>query len=164
MQNSCKFLDVYFVTSRRKAIRLFNSPRFKQCRILSENLLVVYMAKREVKLDSLIPIGMAVLCQSKTFMSALWVKELQPRLSSPSIAYSDTDSYIIKTKAATPEEALMSIEKVMDFSNLEPTHPLYSPRKALIPGFLKDEMALKKVVLSLSPRSSHHVRFLCCRG
>ena len=58
-------LDSRFVTSRKKAARLFNSPRFESCRILAPDLIVIYSKPKRVKHNSPVMIGLQILEQSK---------------------------------------------------------------------------------------------------
>ena len=56
-----RYIQVDFVIDHRRAVRLFNSPRFLGYRILSNNIVMVFSLKANVLLDSLIFIGFAIL-------------------------------------------------------------------------------------------------------
>ena len=59
--NKSKYIQVDFVIDHKKAVRLFNSPRFLASRILSNNVIMIFSLKANVMLDSLIFIGFAIL-------------------------------------------------------------------------------------------------------
>ena len=56
-----KYIQVDFVIDHRKAVRLFNSPRFLHATILSEHILMIFSLKPTVTLDSLIFVGFTIL-------------------------------------------------------------------------------------------------------
>ena len=57
LYNPMKNIEATFVKSRKKAARLLNSSRFVSCRILDENLIVVYTRQKRIVHRSPIMIG-----------------------------------------------------------------------------------------------------------
>lgn len=85
---------MHFASERKKALRLINGKTFKDSRLFSENLALIFCKKRYIKLDAPVSIGMAVLSMSKWYMFKLWYEHIATKLSSPRLAMMDTDSFI----------------------------------------------------------------------
>lgn len=68
---------------------------------------------------------------------------------------SDTDSFLLAIRGVREEEALGRLAKVMDFSNLDPAHPLYDESRKKIPGYLKSEVPRARIteVVALKSKS-----------
>ena len=70
MENMRKHVDIKLVPDGCKFTRLTSKPNFKSCKIFSNNLVAVLMAKTEIKLIKPTHVGMPILDFSKAFMFA----------------------------------------------------------------------------------------------
>ena len=71
------------------------------------------------------------------------------------LIYSDTDSFLLEIKTETLEQDMREqFSDIMDFGDLPPDHPLYSPINKKKIGCLKDEMAGEVIdeVIAIKPK------------
>jgi hypothetical protein len=62
------------------------------------------------------------------------------------LLFSDTDSFCLELPGSCPEEPLEKLKHIMDFSNIDPKHPLYSTERKGVVGFFKEEMNLSREI------------------
>lgn len=140
-------LDCHFNMSERKALKNFSDPLYKGLVICSEDFSVSFHHKREVWMRQSWASGFTVLELSKYYMQHLFYNCVKPSLGGrASVCMSDTDSWVLAAPGHTPDEIVNKLKEWMDFSNYEPTHPLYDPSRKNLVGYLKNEIS-KDVVL-----------------
>lgn len=113
--------------------KLVRQPRFKEYKIISENVIAVQMCRNSVLLNKPIYVGMTVLDLSKTHMYSFHYEILKEHFKSPEceleLAYLDTDGGIWTLKTELDITEIMkqqSFAKVMDGSVYPIGHPLRS--------------------------------------
>jgi len=131
-------------------MRNSSSPLYKGSLICSEDLSISFHKKKELKLDQCWAVGFSILEISKFIMQRLYYEKIVARLGSGcvSIIMSDTDSFLIEVKGLTETEVMQRLADVMDFSNLDPSDPLFDDSRRKIPGFLKNEIP-KAIILEV---------------
>jgi hypothetical protein len=85
-------------------------------------------------------VGAMILSLSKILMLNFWYKVLKPNFQSISLILMDTDSFLFSIKTSDFVRDVQPIKHHFDFSNLQPTHPLYSTKNAKKYGLFKDEL------------------------
>lgn len=149
-----KFIESYdkrmtcrFNKTREAAIRNSTSPLFKGTLICGEDLTISFHKKKELVLTQSWAIGFSILEISKYVMQTLYYKHLQPAVGFHNLQMimSDTDSFLVLVKNHSEDRVMSLIQDVMDFSNLPPTHALFSAERSKQPGLLKNEIPHAKI-------------------
>lgn len=150
-------MDCKFDRTEDGFTKTVSSPLFKGVMICGEDLTVAFQKKKTLYMRQSWAVGFSILELSKVLMYGLYYDNLLPTFGSGQIAVmmSDTDSFLLKLKRVKEDEAVEQISEVMDFSNYDPSHPLYDASKAKTPGLLKNEMPKCKIleVVALKPKS-----------
>lgn len=154
IENSNNRMDTLFVEDRKTALRKNTDPRFKGQMILEENLTIAFMAKKEVTLNQLWPVGFSILELSKAHMLSLFYKNIRPTFhGKASILLSDTDSFVLALGCPSVDAAISRLKDVMDTSNYPPDHYLYDASRKNVPGLLKNEMPMDDIIECVGVRS-----------
>ena len=134
-------MDAKFNRDAQQAMKNASSPLFRGSMICGEDLSISFMHKRQLHLKQSWALGFSILEISKYIMQSLYYDEILPKLGEGKVAVvlSDTDSFLLVCAARDEEEVMEKLEDVMDFSNLDPSHPLFSEAVKKVPGFLKNE-------------------------
>ena len=147
IEGSSKRFDLRFARSRERCLQINTDPRFSGFKICGDNLVVELLRKKQVDLRRHWMIGFAILELSKYVMSSIYYKVIQPTFDKQaSIIFSDTDSYALLLPVASADEACRMLSPIMDFSNLDPCHPLYSDKLKNVAGFLKNETPSARIL------------------
>ena len=140
-------MDVYFSRSKERCTRLNTDPRFAGFKICGDNLVLQLMKKKFVDLRRHWLIGHTILELSKFIMTSLFYKVIQPAFDKQAaVLMSDTDSFALLLPVESPDEACRRLSHVMDFSNLDPQHPMYDASRKSKIGFLKNESPHYRIV------------------
>jgi len=144
IMNARKFLEVKICTTMKRAVKWINDPRYTSHKIVTEDLIVVFLKKRYMKITKSHAIGFAILELSKFHMYESYYGFIQPRLGGynrVSIVLTDTDSFLLHIKGLSREQIWLILAPMMDFSNYDKDDRLYSEARKAIPGYFKDENA-----------------------
>lgn len=154
-------MDCYFNTSAAQAMRRATSPLYKGTTICSEELTITFQKKKKLQMRQCWQIGFSILELSKLVMAKIYYLELIPRLGAENVSLimSDTDSFLFLVRGHTEEEALSKLEPIMDFSNLAKDHPLYSSVREKLPGFLKNEIPLARILRAVALKAKSYAIF-----
>lgn len=90
-------------------------------------------------------------------MSRQYYLHLRPRLQAVGytceVVFSDTDSFCLRLQRIEEEEGdkrlpdyLEQLRDIMDFSNYDPSHPLYNQTCANLLGYWKDELKARTMI------------------
>lgn len=103
-------------------------------------------------------VGFSILEISKYVMQSLYYDCIQPAfgVGKVSVVMSDTDSFLLAIKGASPDEAMKKLAPVMDFSNLDPSHPLHDVSRNKKPGYLKNEVPGARILEAVAVRSKSY--------
>ena len=78
---------------------LVSEPNYHIKTWFSENLLVIYMTKTNVKMNKPIYLGFSILEIGETVMYGLWSDYIKPKYNDKAnLCYMDTDSFIVNIK------------------------------------------------------------------
>ena len=141
-------MDCRFNRSKEAAMRNSSSPLYKGTVICDEDLSISFLKKREIKMKQCWAIGFTVLEISKFFMQSSWYEEILPRLGGwreCTMILSDTDSFVFQVRQESTNEILEKLAPIMDFSNLDLSHPLYDVSRAKKLGFFKTELPSARI-------------------
>lgn len=151
LQNDRYHRRVRFVNDAAKAKVVMGRPEYAAHKIISEDLVAVFLEKKNVKLNKCYLVGVSILELSKLHMLQSFYREILPRLGADNmeLVLTDTDSFILHVKNWKRENMLTALSPIMDFSNYPPDNPHYSCNNKGRLGFFKDESAggvMKEVV------------------
>lgn len=145
MENIRLRADIKLVSKwggRCGARMLIARPNFKQCRIFDEELVAIEMNKTSILMNKPIAIGMCVLDLSKITMYKFLYDFLKPKYGKNcSVAYTDTDSFILCIKTPDFYEDIRNNIDMFDTSNYprDNEYNIGLENKG-IPGLFKDEL------------------------
>jgi len=137
-------MEVKFNFTEEKARRNFLSPTLKSVLSCSENMTMTFHDKKVIKLDQNWLIGYSILELSKLHMYRSWYDTIMPTFGEDNVEmlFSDTDSLCFQIYGVgRPEDALVKLAPIMDFSNLDPAHALYNAERKNELGYFKSEIA-----------------------
>jgi hypothetical protein len=136
-----------FIYSAKKFERAAANPLYQSFQQLDENLVIGFAKQKTVNLARPYLTGFSVLEISKWHMYNIFYKHIRVLIPSASVAFSDTDSFLLTLPGKSVEEALEPINYLMDYSNLSPDHPLYSTSVKAHVGYLKEENEFKNQIV-----------------
>ena len=151
-----KRMDCLFNTTRESALRNSSSPLYKGVMICDEDFSITFRKKKKLVLNQCWAVGFSILEISKYYMQDLYYRRIRPALGEDTpctIVMSDTDSYLMSIGCKDEVEVMTRLKHVMDFSNLEPSHPLYDGEKAKLPGYLKNEVPKASILEAVALQS-----------
>lgn len=152
--------------------RWISSPRFRSAKIISENLVIVFLSLREIKLDKAYAIGFTILERSKQFMYESYYNVIKPTFNGRcELIFTDTDSFFLEVKSEKQCDNLKKLTKILDFSNYPSSHPLYSTTYQNQLGYFKDEVKGATIDEFVGLRSKTYAMTIkgkdmksCCKG
>ena len=140
-ENVRKHGDYEIVNTPERFQKLVNKPLFKHRHIINEDLVIVEKDKHTVELNKPIYLGMSILDYSKIHMYSFYYNVLKPKYDNKiKLAFTDTDSYVIKVETDDLYEDFKEINEYMDFSDYPPEHSNYDKTNKKVLGKFKDEM------------------------
>jgi len=147
--------DAIIICNQNRLKYLVGQSTFKHFQIISQNLVIVYMKKPKVVLDSAIFTAMAVLDLSKLFMYQWHYDKIKKWYGTRAkFLFTDTDSlaYLIYT-----EDLYRDISKYaddFDFSDYPVSHFLHSSKNKKVIGKMTDEAQGKilKSFIGVAPK------------
>ena len=164
-------MDCKFVTSRRESLIRHTDPRSRGHMILSENLSLAFLAKKEIHLTQSWAVGFSILDISKHIMQSLMYDVVKPAFGGQaSVLLSDTDSWVLAVPAKSSDEAMQKLKNVMDFSNYPVHHHLFDGCRKNRPGYLKNEIPDDEIREVVGVRSKTYAIRTCkttdtkCKG
>ena len=111
-------------------------------KIIAENVALFSFLNNDIQVTSPLLMGACVLDVSKRWMLYTYYQIIKKTLSNVSFMYGDTDSWILYSTSSNFEaEMKLLADKILDTSNLPPTHYLASQQHCAKPGYYKDELA-----------------------
>ena len=154
IQDVRKYASVTFVDNQRQLGKLISTNLFKDAHKITDNLCMVFMRNKSLLLDRLYGIGFTILELSKLFMYNMWYDFIQPKFGdNAELVLTDTDSFVIKFKGHTKQQALEKLAPVMDFSNFPKDSTFYSEQHKKVPGYFKDEYPAGIITEAVNVRS-----------
>jgi hypothetical protein len=125
--------------------RCLESPRYKSCKIMNENLVIMFLSPPKVTLDKAYAIGFTILERSKEFMYDQYYNVIKPLLGNAEVLFSDTDSFCIAVTSQRKQNNLEKLNPIMDYSNYPKHHAQFSDCRRNQLGLFKDELCGEKM-------------------
>ena len=147
--NIRKRVNIDFVTSKKKAEKLFAKPNYDKTTIFSQDLIAVHMKKTEFIFDKPIYTGMCILDLSKLLMFDFHYNYIKKKFGDDAkLLFTDTDSleYEIETENVY-KDISSDVQKYFDTSNYSPDHPsgIATQKNHMVIGKFKDEYGGKQI-------------------
>lgn len=122
-----------------------NSPLYLRHEIINPDLAIVFEHYEKLNVKRPYYIGFSILEISKLIMYDFFYNVLQDHFGEKGVEliYSDTDSLAIQVKTTDILKDFSQLSFHMDFSNLDPSHPLYDPKNKAQLFKLKEEFGFK---------------------
>lgn len=142
LQNIREYSSVKLHTKGDSVLKAISSHTYKNYSIIDENLVQTNHFLPVIKHMTPIAIGVAILELSKAEMIDLWYNKLSnvPNCKID-LGATDTDSYIFKV--SNKDSFWRHVRPIMDYSNYDPSHPLFDDKNKAKLGYIKNELAGK---------------------
>ena len=153
IENPTKYLNVKFVTDKKKLRQTVTDPYFHSYKIISKKLVLVFSRNKKVVIKQPCAVGFSILELSKHFMYRSFYDEIQPAFGHEEcvVCFSDTDSLFLSVPyEKNPHK---KIQHILDASNFDPSHKLYDESRKSALGFFKSETGSKKILKFVGLRS-----------
>ena len=134
-----KYMELKMVTRPELGEKWMRKPYFHSYKVLSENMLFVFLKRRHYTLDCMVLNAFQVLSHSKFSMYYDYYYVFKPLFPERKLLYMDTDSYIMDCGTVDIEERLSKVCRHFDFSNLPETHVLHDTSRKGFPFLWKIE-------------------------
>ena len=87
------------MTTDKKGSKLVSEPNYHTMNYISENLSIIEMKRKKVKINKPIYLGLSILEISKLLMYEFWYHYVGPKYGdNVKLCYMDTDSFIMNIK------------------------------------------------------------------
>ena len=147
-------MDCKFNYTTENAMKHFSDPLFCGFIICGPNFSVTFHKKKTIRMRQSWAVGFSILELSKLTMQRLMYETVKPRFKGKvTTLMTDTDSWILVAPARTPDQLVNKLSDVMDFSNYDEEHPLYSNKRKNQVGFLKNEISKDTITHFVGIRS-----------
>jgi hypothetical protein len=142
MENVRNRINYELINNRTRADKVIAAPNFKRATVINKHLVGVEKIKNEVKLDKPIYVGFTILESSKLHMQQFLYDTIKPYYGNrASLAYTDTDSFVLKIRTEDVYKDLKeNFKNDMDFSDYPTEHPCHDNANKKVLGKFKDEM------------------------
>jgi hypothetical protein len=144
MESKRDRLKCSFVSKEAYCTKFVSESNTVSYKVLNENLVCVFRKQKSILMDKPIAIGFTILERAKLLMYKLYYDDLKPKFAMMRCIYTDTDSLLLlvrKFAHQSHKTVFEIISYLMDFSNYDPSHPLFSLSRKNQLGFIKDELA-----------------------
>ena len=122
-----------------------------------EDLSIIEMNRRKVKMNKPIYLGLSILDISKILMYKFWYDHMEPKYGNDvKLCYMDTDSFIMNIKTNDfYKDIANDVEKRLDTSNYEVNRPLPAGKNKKVIGLMEDELGGKIITefVTLRPKT-----------
>jgi hypothetical protein len=140
MENVRKRIRYELVNDKKRYQKLVNDVTFKDCDIISDNLVGISRSKTTVVLDKPIIVGFSVLELSKVLMYDFHYNVMKKRYGENlKLLFTDTDSLCYEIQTDDFYSDIKDQSDLYDFSEYPKSHMLYSDVNKKVIGKFKDE-------------------------
>ena len=142
MESIRKHRDIKLVTTNKRRSKLVSEPSYHTMNYISEELSIIEMKRKKVKMNKPIYLGLSIWEISKILMYEFWYGYMKPKYNdSVKLCYMDTDSFIMNIKTEDfYNDIANDVEKRFDTSNYEVDRSLPTGKNKKVIGLLKDEL------------------------
>jgi hypothetical protein len=145
IESSRNYLNVKICYDSKKCEKYVAKPNFSNMKIISENAILIFSKQPTVTLNKPYAVGFSILEKAKHFMYQQYYDVIQPSLGNVEVIMSDTDSFLLAVHTEFETKNLEKIKHIIDFSNYDSQHALYSKANENKLGFFKDELKGNKM-------------------
>ena len=157
MENIRKHRNIKLVTTDKKRNKLVSEPNYRTMNHISEDLSIIEMKRRKVKMNNPIYLGLSILDISKILMYEFWYYCMKPKYGdNVKLCYMDTDSFVMNIKTEDfYKDIANDVEKRFDTSNYEVDRPLPTGKNKKVIGLMKDELGGRIIMefVTLRPKT-----------
>ena len=165
MKNVRKHRDIKLVTTDKKRRKLVSEPNYHTINLISENLSIMEMRRKKVKMNKPIYLGLSILEISKLLMYEFWYDYMKPKYGdSVKLCYMDTDNFIMNIKTEDfYKDVANDVEKRFDASNYEVDRPSPTGNNKKEIGLMKDELGGRVITdfVALRPKTYSYLTDDC---
>ncbi|CAC5381016.1 unnamed protein product [Mytilus coruscus] len=141
MENLRERFNLSLIHSEEKLKKFVSKPSFERIQIFNEDLVGVQNKQVNLILNKPIYAGQVILDLSKQLMYEFHYKVIKPMYGdNVNLLFTDTDSLCYEVKTDDIYKDRKTIHNLLDTSNYEEGHPLYSNTNKKVPGKMKDEL------------------------
>ena len=162
MENVRKHRDIKLVITDKKRSKLVSEPNYHTMNYISEDLSIIEMKRKKVKMNKPIYLGLSILEISKLLMHGFWCDHMKPKYGE--VCYMDTDSLIMNIKTEDfYKDITNDVEKRFDTSNYECDRPLPTGKNKKVIGLMKDELGGRVIteIVALRPKTYSYLTDDC---
>jgi hypothetical protein len=153
IEQTRNYVDCKICFDESNCKKWITNPRYKNMKIISDSLVLVFLKRSSVTLNKAYTIGFTILERSKHFMYSQYYEVIQPQLGNCEVIMSDTDSLVLEVQSKKKKHNLKVIRNIMDFSNYPETHPNFDDTNKNKLGYWKDELQGKVMTEFVGLRS-----------
>ena len=165
MENVRKHRDIKLVTTNKKRSKLVSEPNYHTMNYISEDLSIIEMKRKKVKMNKPIYLGLSILGVSKLLMYEFWYDYMKPKYGdNVKLCFMDTDSFIMNLKTEDFYKDIDNdVEKRFDTSNYECDRPLPTGKNKKVIGLMKDELGGRVITefVALRPKTYSYLTDDC---
>ncbi len=145
IESSRNYLKVEICLDAKHCKELLAKPNFSNIKIISKDLVLVFLKLPYAKLNKCYSVGFTILDLAKEFMYRQYYDIIKPALGDCKVLMSDTDSLLLSVNTPCKTKNLKKLKKILDFSNYKKSHKLYSKKYKNRLGYFKNELCGKKM-------------------
>lgn len=140
-----KIRNIQITTDNKKFKNLISKPNVSSWKIINKDLVIVEHTPTKITLNTPISTGQVILDNAK--MHLLKYNEYFKNRYGDNMVllFSDTDSLCMGIYTENLYNDLAEMKHLFDFSNFDPSHPLYDTSNRSVPGLIKDEVGGKVI-------------------
>ncbi|EKX40498.1 hypothetical protein GUITHDRAFT_175438 [Guillardia theta CCMP2712] len=141
MENVRNRVQVKLPTTLKKAQKYTNSPNCTKWEIIDENMPLVSLKEKNVKLDKPIYAGFSILDLSKYLMYDFYYNIMKPKYGQNlKLLATDTDSFFFAVYTEDLYKDIWDMREHFDMSEYSKENPLYDETNKKVIGKFKDEL------------------------
>ena len=150
MENFRKHRDIKLVTTDKKRNKLVSEPNYRTICYIAEDLSIIEMNKKKVKMNKPIYLGLSLLDISKILMYEFWYDYIKPKYNDKvKLCYMDTDSFIMSIKTNDfYKDVSIDVDKRFDTSNLKKSYEAPSTPPEILQDVRKRDYKARTFALS----------------
>ena len=141
-----KYTDVQILNEGVDIEKITRKEEYTRFKIYDEDLAVVLMEKKSVKLNKPRYIGSSILALSKTLMYDFHYSYMQKTFQNCKLLFTDTDSFCYSIPQVENVYEIIKESDWFDFSNFPKDSKYYSEANKMIPGKFKDESPANEIL------------------
>jgi hypothetical protein len=145
IEQTRNYIDCKICVDETPCRKWISNPRFKDLKIISDDLVLVFIKRATVTLNKPLAIGFTILEKSKHFMYQQYYEVIKPSLGNCEVLMSDTDSFVLAIETKGKKNNLRKIKHIIDFSNYPSDSKYYNDDNKNELGFWKDELQGKTI-------------------